>query len=155
GGTVDARSGVLTLNGGTSTGGTYNAAANSVLDLTAGSTQTLTGTYTGSGAGTVQFSGGTLSLGVAGGTFNFATGLFQWIGGTISGGTLNNTGTLGISGSGNKILNSATLRNTGTITWTGGGGVGLSTFAALVNAGTFLDQGDHVVFDNGGNNNSF
>jgi hypothetical protein len=83
-GTVAVDSGSLALWGGTSEGGTYTVAAGSILDLTQGQDATFTGTYTGSGSGIVQFSGGTITIGASGATFNFPAGLFQWIGGTLS-----------------------------------------------------------------------
>ena len=52
------------LTGGTYTGGVvFNVAQGATVDLTGGQTVTYSGTLTGSGAGTVQFGGGTLAVG--------------------------------------------------------------------------------------------
>ena len=75
------------------TGGNLEVASGAILQLAPGSGNgiTLTGTYTGSGGGQVQLTGGTLIIGTAGATFDFPQGLFQWTGGTINGsGTLTN-----------------------------------------------------------------
>src|SRR5262249_40605836 len=87
------------------------------------------------------------------------TGSATWSGGFMGAGNgstvIAPNATLAISGSANKNLDSRTLTHPRTITWTGAGDVGLSDVAAVVNAGTFLDQGDHSAFDNGGNNSTF
>ena len=55
------------LTGGTYTGGVvFNVAQGATVDLTGGQTVTYSGTLTGSGAGTVQLSGGTLRRGLGG-----------------------------------------------------------------------------------------
>ena len=117
-GTVDAESGTVTLSGGgTSTGGTYIANGSGVIDLTGGSSHTLTGTYIGSGTGHIKMTSGNLTIGSAGATFNFPNGLFTWTGGTFSG-TLTNasTGFIPIGG----VTASGTFNNLGTITQIGG-----------------------------------
>jgi uncharacterized delta-60 repeat protein len=112
---VNVLTGSISFNaGGTSTGGTFNVSANAVLDLTAGSTNNLTGTYTGSGAGTILLANGVLNI-AGGATFNFASGYFQWTGGAISGGTLVNANVLTLASSNDKALNGATLDNIGTV----------------------------------------
>ena len=119
GGTVDVQTGTLTLSGGASTGGTLNAAAPGILDLTGGNTNTFGGVYSGSGSGTVSLSHGTLAVAAAGATFDFAPGLFVWSGGTISGsagGALDNTGAITLTTSNEKDLNNGlVLNNSGTI----------------------------------------
>jgi hypothetical protein len=120
-GTVDVRSGTLSLSGGgTDAGGTFTFQNGGVLDLTGGSSPTLTGSYTGSGAGTVSLANGALVIGASGATFNFPAGLFQWTGGNIdarAGALTNqaNTGFITISGS-NDVFLLGTLNNAGTIT---------------------------------------
>ena len=64
GGTIASTAGTLNLPYGTSTGGTYNAAAGATVALSGH----LTGTYTGSGAGAVTL-GGNIQIGSAGGDF--------------------------------------------------------------------------------------
>ena len=122
GGTVEADSGTLQLpvdnNGGTDTGGTFNAAAGALLDL--GGNAHLTGTYTGSGAGTVRLSAGTLYPDKpAATTFNFPGSLFQWTGGTIGsyqgGEVFTNAGTININGTG-TVETDAVFTNQGLIT---------------------------------------
>jgi RHS repeat-associated protein len=157
GGTVAAKSGTLALSGGSSGGGTYTAAAGSVLDLTNGGTQVYTGTFSGSGAGVVELTSGAITVGAAGATFNFAPSVFQWIGGTLTGGTLTNTASFGISGGSAKSLNAVTLVNAaaGTVTWTGAGDLQQSNNAQISNAGAFLDQADHRLVYTGGVGGTF
>ena len=84
-GIVNVTSGTLRLSGGgTDLGGTFTVSSGDMLDLTGGSSPTLTGTYTGSGGGTVRLASGTLVVGAGGATFNFPQNLFQWTGGTIN-----------------------------------------------------------------------
>ncbi|MBV9124869.1 MAG: Ig-like domain repeat protein, partial [Planctomycetes bacterium] len=106
GGTLVVDSGTLSLAGaGTSTGGTFTVAPNATLDLTGDSTNgfsndmVYTGTYTGSGAGTVALAGGTLNIGPGGATFQFPGTMFQWTGGTLDlqGNTLTNTGAFNLN----------------------------------------------------------
>ncbi len=116
---IDVQGGTLKFTGGgTSTGATFTLSQGgaAVLD----GFGTLTGTYTGSGQGTVGLDGGGLTIGNAGATFNFPAGLFQWTGGQIAGQTtqavLANPAALTLAGSGQKTLNGVVLNNTGTIT---------------------------------------
>ena len=156
GGTVAADSGTLSLaGGGSSTGGTYDPASGATIDLADGSAQpTLTGTYTGSGAGTVNVGGGALAIGQASATFDFPTGLFQWSSGGINcstGRTLTNTGSITVNdaqpaqfGSGNSYVGGGTLINQGILFQTGSGGLEVSEGAAIDNAtgGTYELPGD-------------
>lgn len=130
GGTIDVQAGTLTLRGGTSTGGTYTVVPGSLLNLTGGQTQTYTGTYTGSGGGTIQLDGGgadtgKIAAGAGGATLNFPAGLFKWKNGaTLEGLTapITNAGFITIdaaAGVGSVSLGN-TLTNTGTITAIGG-----------------------------------
>jgi RHS repeat-associated protein len=123
GGSINVASTTLVVPGGSSTGGHFTASAGGTLLFQAyysGDTQTFTGTYTGSGSGTVALGSGlTVAIGVAGATFDFGPGLFQLSGGAIAGpGTLTNLGALGISNGGS--LSGAILDNEGTVVWTGG-----------------------------------
>ena len=54
------------LTSGTYAGAAFNVGQGATLDLTGGQTVTYSGTLTGSGSGTVQFSSGTLTVGVGG-----------------------------------------------------------------------------------------
>ena len=100
GGTVAAQTGTLSpAGGGTDTGGVFNASAGATVDLCDGSqTTSLSGTYTGTGSGTVNIGSGTVAIGASGATFDFAAGLFQWSSGglALQGNTLTNTGTIAI-----------------------------------------------------------
>gem|GEM_PF-2976977 len=141
GGIVEVDSGTFTLNGGgSSTGGTFNVNGSaSVLNIAGSANPTLTGTYGGSGTGTVLLSGGTVTVGAAGATFTFPARLFSWTGGTISntgGGVLTNTGHITLAGGDNKDLhNTLALDNTGVITDTADASHGWRMFdsTSLVN----------------------
>ena len=112
----------LAATGGPTVGGAFTVGSGAVLDLTGSQTRTYVGNYTGTGAGTIQLSNGTLQVGAAGATFNFPGSLFQWTGGTLSGpGVLTNTNTLNING--NVSLSGLTLNNAGTVTWLGTGNI--------------------------------
>jgi hypothetical protein len=141
GGIIQVNAGSLSLDGGTDTGGTFNVAPGAALDFVDGSESdfsvVLYGTYNTSGDGSVDFSGGILTL--SGGTtlngnFNLdgATlslngpvalgGAFQWSSGYIQGNdpnnpvTLTNDGTIALTGNDNKSLESGvTFNNSGTI----------------------------------------
>ncbi|MCB1124195.1 MAG: hypothetical protein KJT03_21770, partial [Verrucomicrobiae bacterium] len=111
GGVIDVQSGTILLNGnGISAGGTFLVAGNARLDFNG--SQTLTGTYTGSGYGTVAISGGTYT-GDETTQFSFPSPLFEWTGGTLTG-TFTNTGLMTIAGTGIRFL-SGTLNNSGII----------------------------------------
>jgi hypothetical protein len=154
-GTVEVDSGTLALWGGMNAGGTYNVAAGSVLNLTQGQNATFTGTYTGSGAGTVQLTGGTITIGSAGATFNFPAGLFQWTGGarsTPTGASLNLDGVVSLAGSSYEDLSGGGIVNVGgMIEQTGGGSLrldGLSTTSTTLNipaGSTYIFQGDSGI----------
>jgi RHS repeat-associated protein len=144
GGAIDVQSGTLDLSGGTSTGGSFTVAPGAVLDLSdSNDTNALTGAYTGSGGGAVRLSAGTLAVGAAGATFNFAAGILQWTGGTIAGpGTLTNLGGLAISGVNRKDLDGVTLDTRGAVTWAGTGTLYSSNAAVVHNRGTWDAQAD-------------
>jgi hypothetical protein len=159
GGTVEVQSGTLLLSGGTSTGGTYNADnPGTVLDLTDGNTQVITGTYTGSGAGTVRLSGGSLVVPVAGATFNFPAGLFQWTGGTLAAGepgaALTNTGTLNLTGGSDKIIDGLVFNNPSTVNWKDGE-LDTADAAVLNNSGVWNIQNDTLLRNASGLQSTF
>ena len=64
----------------------FQLANGAVIDLTGGGSNNLSGTYTSTGQGTIELNNGTLNVGTAGATFDFPAGVFQWTGGTITGG---------------------------------------------------------------------
>jgi YD repeat-containing protein len=146
-----------------SNGGTFQAEAGGVLNLSGNSTITYSGTFSGSGQGTIQLANGVLTVAPAGATFNFSPGLFQWTGGDINGGTLTNTGTMTLSGTNTKSLG-VILNNSGTIEHTGGilqvdfsiGAAGF--FGTINNTGLYDLQGDlsfnHAFADTAAFNNS-
>lgn len=138
GGTITVNSGQLNLYGGNSTGGTYNVGAASILDLTSGQTVNYTGTYTGSGAGTVRLATGTISVTLTNAAFNFPAGLFQQTGGTISGlagSTLTNNGHITIASPSSAVFGTTNLVNNGTINIAGAASWSIGS-TAITNAGT-------------------
>jgi hypothetical protein len=122
-------------DGGAGSNGTYQAAAGATLEFT-NSTFTETGTFTGSGAGTIALEGGTLAVGKGGATFNIpSTVAFNWDGGTISmptnttlvyNGVLNiidTNGSVGLGGGG-TFQNNGTLNQVGSAAILSMGGTG-------------------------------
>ena len=88
-GSLNVKSGTLLLSsGGSSSNVTYNVAAGSVLAFTNGGVEQVSGTFTGTGAGTIDFNSGTMSIAPGGGTLLVPGSLFQWIGGVITGAPL-------------------------------------------------------------------
>jgi hypothetical protein len=161
GGTVEVLTGTLNLSGinSSTSGGDFTVASGAVLDLNGGSgTHTYTGSYTGTGAGTVRLNGGTLAVGAAGASFNFSGNLFQWSGGILSGsGVLTNTGTLNISGSAARSFSGLTLANAGTITWSSTGSFQINSGSQLRNlaSGLFDIQSDATLLYAAGLASSF
>ncbi len=131
-GTVEVDSGTLQLpvdnNHGTSTGGVFDVAAGALLDL--GGNGFFTGTYTGTGAGTVRLSAGALYPAAPGVTFNLPGALFQWTGGYVNGGSdapFVNAGAMTLSGDAEKDSYSI-FTNTGTMIQTGAGNFNVGTY---------------------------
>ena len=155
-GSIVVQSGTLTLSaGGTSTGGTYTISSGATLNLAGGSdSHTFTGTYTGSGSGTVLVDSGKISAGAGGFTFNFPQGLFSWQGGTLyasSTNTLTNSGYIALSGASTKII-AGTLNNNGTITQSGAGNLGMWAGCIFNNnsGGVYEIQSDSGIVSGGG-----
>ena len=151
GGTVAAQTGTLSpAGGGTDTGGVFNASAGATVDLCDGSqTTSLSGTYTGTGSGTVNIGSGTVAIGASGATFDFAPGLFQWSSGglALEGNTLTNTGTIAIDATtdvpiSNTVPNGqgGTLVNQGTILQTNAGAPSLVSGVEIDNATSGIYQ---------------
>ena len=139
---------------GTSTGGTFAVSSGAILDLTGGQTVNYQGTYTGSGAGTVEVADGTLAITSSDATFNFPAGLFQWTGGAISipgSSTLTNVsaGVLTLSNTSVDTLEGGgSLLNYGTMELTSAGGLQLENGSTLLNneaGATFSFQADASV----------
>ncbi len=112
-GTIDVDEGVFRFSSdGTWAGATFNVAAKAELRFDGG-TKTWTGAYTGSGAGAVHFTAGTIAIGDIGATLNFPDGFFEISGNpSLNGQALNNSGYLSLTGDPNL---GTTLNNTGTI----------------------------------------
>ena len=118
-GTLDAQSGTLQLNqvrtDAAETGGTWDAETGATLEFIGSPNYTeFGGNFSGSGGGTVQLNSGPFYIDYPGATFNFPTGLLQWVGGSISGNTLTNSGSITLASSADKALNT-TLNNNGTL----------------------------------------
>ena len=155
-GTVDLdKDGSVVVNGGTldlSSDGTrdgqsFQLATGAALVLSGG---TYTGTQTSTGAGTVDFTGGT--VGAGGATFAFAPGILSWTTGSIDArlGSLTNKGDLILSGTDTKVFGGGTLVNTGNITQSGGSlELVLETYAANF-GGTLDNSGSYTILDDGG-----
>jgi RHS repeat-associated protein len=155
-GIIDVAAGSMTLNSsGTMQGGTFNVGTGAALNFN-GSNFTLTGTYTGGGAGVVQFFDGTLTPVDA--IFNFPQGFFNWSdnGANIANGVFKNTGFIQITG-GDPNLNNAILNNAGTITNSGAildfaGNSTLNNLAGALFDSTFIGNGSFIRAISGGNN---
>jgi hypothetical protein len=126
--TLSVQSGTLALAtaGGVSNGGKFTVASGAILDLTGGKQVRYAGTFTGSGAGQVQLTSGTLYVagGSNGAIFNLPKGLFRWSGGTLDTAGSNFTipagGVVLINGVGTEDLDGGgTLTLGGTVMHTG------------------------------------
>ncbi len=84
--TVDTGTLALRPAGGVVQGGVFTVATGAVLDLASFGTTTMTGTFSGNGAGEVRLAGGAIVAagGGTGLTFVFPNGLFKINGGTIN-----------------------------------------------------------------------
>ena len=160
-GLIDVRSGILALNptdSGNSTGGTFEVAKDAVLDLNSQGASSYTGTYSGSGAGVVRlglvdapYLG--FGLTVAGATFNFPAGMFQWFGGALDGGAtgFNNTAFITLAGADTKHLRGV-FNNAGTIVHAGTGELNFAVANTILNnlpGGLYDVQGDVNFTGNG------
>jgi hypothetical protein len=148
GGTWNAMTGVLHMqsDGGVHTGGTFLASSMASVDVTGGSNATWKGNYTGSGAGIVDQSNGTITVDATGATFNFPSNYYEWDGGVITGGTLSNTGTIRLNG-GTPQINAGTISNSGIFTHTTGNNLQLVNAAQFQNSisGVYNFQGDGSI----------
>jgi hypothetical protein len=120
-------------------GGSFTVDTGAVMDLTGGASIRFTGSFSGSGAGTLRLNNGILHvinyMESGGATFNFAGNLFQWQGGTItidSDAALIDTGILHFASSSAMNLNGGgTLTDAGTIVHTGIGNLSISASNTL------------------------
>ena len=149
GGTVVAQSGTLDLDFATYEGtSTFTAAQGALIDLGLTASGgvvgdgTITGTLTGSGAGTVQLSQ-SVSVGDAGLALRFTGAAFEWTAGTITplgtGQVTNVAGSsVAIAAGGGEEL-TGDLINAGTIIQTGTGQVNLTPGSLTNQAGAVYD----------------
>jgi RHS repeat-associated protein/uncharacterized repeat protein (TIGR01451 family) len=137
----------VTITGGT----TFNVAQGTVVNLTGG---TYSGTFAGSGGGTVQIPSGWVAIGLGGLTTNFAGSMFQWTGGVICSalGNLTNLGTINLAGCSDKgFYSDGTFDNFGTIIQTGTGSLGLhsdgvtATTLNIEAGGSYLIESDSGI----------
>jgi hypothetical protein len=142
GGKIEADTGTISLaNNGQSEGGNYVALPNAAIDLTGGQSPIFEGTYTGTGGGAIELTGGALRIGPSNATFDFPAGMFQWLAGNLNmyGNTLTNIGTMTFSAS-------ALLQGYGGAT-AGGSLVNLGDIISLANAPSIADG---VILNNYG-----
>lgn len=145
GGTITVQTGTLRLARGSSTGGTFNASVGAILDVTGGGQCNFEGTYTGSGGGRVEHTGGNINSINAGVTVDFPDGLFHWTGGGIAGngGGFRNEGFIALDGANGKGLSGNNFINNGTMVNSGPGEFGLGAFFFINSAtGIFEQRGD-------------
>lgn len=171
GGTVNVTSGTFRLDSGGFNTATINLSANTVLDFDGGTFQ-VSGSPSLSGTGVYQLEAGTLTvnanvsvakLNISGGTLNgtgtvTVTGTANWTDGDIDGGgtlTIPAGGTLNISSSSDKSLKGGhVLNNAGTATWSGTGLLQTDGDAAVNNSGTFNINGGQFYSGASAFNNS-
>jgi hypothetical protein len=154
GGTLDAETGTLQIassNNGESVGGTYNAAGGAVLDLTGGWYFNETGTFTGTGAGTILINGGQVNIYGASATFNIASTVsLQWPGTYLTipvGENLTYNGVLNLTGSnGEQIQGGGTFNLKGIVNQTGSGALNLQG-DSTTNTATTLNVAAGAVYD--------
>lgn len=157
GGLVQVDTGVLSLRGGTSTGGTFVANASTTLHLTGNATQNWTGIFASSGTGGI-FVNGTSSIvvGAGGATLNFAASnqlTFANGGGITANGTLTNQGLMRFDGASSAVATAGTINNQGTIRHVAGT---LNLNSSTINnqvGGTFEFGGATALNNNSGTSN--
>jgi hypothetical protein len=151
-GTVNVTEGTLSLNSGGTSSGAFSVSTGATLSLPA-SAYTLNAGASVSGGGILLLGGATLTaaadlsipnLTFSGGTLNGSgnvtvTGQFSWSGGTLTGAgslTLAAGSTSTISGPNSKTVDTATLNLAGTTNWDGVGNIILVNGGSLVNQAT-------------------
>ncbi|HTW95924.1 MAG TPA: calcium-binding protein, partial [Tepidisphaeraceae bacterium] len=165
-GTLEVETGTLTVGtGGTFTGGNFIVDTGATLDPAGSSTVTYTGTFTGSGGGSVTLASGQITIASGGATFDFPSLFFQWTGGTINGtaAALTNADSMTVDPSaGNETLLVGAMVNDGTVDQTTTGDFGMlnaatfdnesgATYDFLTDGGMGCYQGDgNATFNNSG-----
>lgn len=152
-GVIEAQSGTFDFNdfSSTLTGGHFVAAAGAVIKPPGG---TYTGTFTGSGAGVVRMEHASFTVGAAGATLNFPSGLLRWTTATIVGNDnlLTNapTGTIFFSppGPSSFTLFSPNFENLGTVIQDGAAVISFN-LGAIHNAGVWDFQSNATLFGTG------
>jgi hypothetical protein len=143
-GVIEVDSGTLSLaGGGSSSNGTFIVSSGAVLDLTAGSSPTWAGLISGSGAGIVSFSSGTINSSPSL-TLNLPGGFFQWTGGRFTGTTIN-LNMVTIAGSGSVTVNDwGAFYNSGVVHHTNTATLNIGYGAAFANqaGGSYDLEGD-------------
>jgi hypothetical protein len=153
-GTIQVDSGTVSIaRGGNLTDGKLIVLPRATLNLVGGNyATTYTGTFTGTGGGTIQLNANTLTVGQEGATFQCEGGMFEWSSGTIAGpGVLTNAGVFTLSGPTTKTLSSGTIWNEGTINHDTTGSLRF-TNGILNNSGIYDFRGDGDLSDGGGTN---
>ena len=145
--------------GGTDTGGSFDPSTGATIDLNDNTTPTMTGTYTGSGGGTVGLAGGAIAIGAGGATFDFPSGMFQWSAGSIDGpGVLavSAGSAMTIAGNGEQVLSAAVLNNSGTIVDSGNNTLFFENSSTVNNlSGGAVDVTSTADLDNYSGTNAF
>ncbi|MEM9158676.1 MAG: CARDB domain-containing protein, partial [Verrucomicrobiota bacterium] len=155
-GVLEVQEGTFLLNGsGQFEGADFVVASGAKIEFDG--TYTLLGDYSGSGEGTVELSGGTIS-GDETTVINLPEGLFEFSGGAL-GGEIENTGFLSMVGSALRFLDGE-LNNQGTILHEGGGPLGFRNGTLNNLSGATFDtssdgdlrwiSGSQGVFNNSG-----
>ena len=155
----------VNITGGTFTGGMdFNVDQDATISVGGGFSGSgellVSGTLTGSGAGTVQFVGGIdigLDVGLGGLTLDFPGNMFQWAGGTITtlSGNMLNAGNMYISGY-CYLTGDGVFDDFGTIVETGYGNLGLHSDSQIPTelkiepGASYLFENDSGVGNNGG-----
>lgn len=148
GGTIRVDSGQLDLPTGSSVNGTFAVAAGASVDLTSGASPTWAGFLTGSGAGAVFLSQGTV-IATPSLTLDFTNGLFQWSGGVFAG-VITNRGITTFTGTNNSIIaNQARFFNAGRFLHEGTGGLGFDGNGGGVTTFNNLAGGIYEFFTDG------
>jgi hypothetical protein len=142
GGGVEVDQGQLVLSGGgSSSNGTFTVASGATLDLTGGGGPAWAGEMSGSGEGEVLLGSGSISPN-PGLTLAFTNGLFQWGGGSFTGGTVTNTGIVVMEGAtAGTLALGATIVNQGLVEATGLGGMEFNENYSSANTFSNLTKG--------------
>jgi hypothetical protein len=161
--------GVATISVPLTTSGTTTVSG-TIIDLTGGGTFNPGAVFTGSSGGLTQLDSGTFKVNgtvtarnitvasgeVSGsGTLEVPAGsTLTWTGGTMSGvdGITHISGSLMLSGTGNRFLVDRALQNAGRITWTDGGQLLMSGAGQVVNQvnASMAFSADATIANNGG-----